>query len=139
MDFALALEPLPYDPAQANRLLAEAGFPKGFDAGDLTPLPPFSTMGESVANDLAAVGIRTRVRTMDRAAFLSAYHEKKLRGLILNITAVLGNAATRIETFVLSTGTYASEAIPTSTTSSGSRRWSAIVASARRCYTRYND
>ena len=107
LDFALALEPLPYDPAQANRLLAEAGYPKGFDAGDLTPLPPFSTMGESVANDLAAVGIRTRVRTMERAAFLSAYHEKKLRGLILNITAVLGNAATRIETFVLSTGTYA--------------------------------
>ena len=92
MDFALALEPLPYDPAQANRLLAEAGYPKGFDAGDLTPLPPFSTMGESVANDLAAVGIRTRVRTMERAAFLSAYHEKKLRGLILNVTAVLRNA-----------------------------------------------
>jgi len=107
LDFALALEPLPYDPAQANRLLAEAGYPKGFAPGDLTRLPPFSTMGESVANNLAAVGIRTRVRTMERAAFLSAYREKKLRGLILNVTAVLGNAATRIETFVLSTGTYA--------------------------------
>jgi hypothetical protein len=30
-------------------------------------------MGESVANDLAAIGIRTRVRAMERAAFLSAY------------------------------------------------------------------
>jgi peptide/nickel transport system substrate-binding protein len=107
LDFALPLEPLPYDPAQAKRLLAEAGYPNGFDAGDLTPLPPFITMGESVANGLAAVGIRTRVRTMERAAFLSAYREKKLRGLILNVTAVLGNAANRIETFVLSTGTYA--------------------------------
>jgi ABC-type transport system substrate-binding protein len=65
------------------------------------------SLGESVVNDLAAVGIRTRVRTMERAAFLSAYREKKLRGLILNVTAVLGNAANRIETFVLSTGTYA--------------------------------
>jgi len=44
---------------------------------------------------------------MERAAFLSTYRQKKLRGLILNVTAVLGNAANRIETFVLSTGTYA--------------------------------
>jgi peptide/nickel transport system substrate-binding protein len=105
--FALVLEPLPYDPAEAKRLLAEAGHPNGFEAGDLTPLPPFVTMGESVANDLAAVGIRTRVRMMERAAFLSTYREKKLQGLILNVTAALGNAATRIETSVLSTGTYA--------------------------------
>jgi peptide/nickel transport system substrate-binding protein len=105
--FALPLEPYPYDPAQAKRLLAEAGYANGFDAGDLTPLPPFVTMGESVANDLAGVGIRTKVRSMERAAYLSAYREKKLRGLILNVTAALGNAATRIETSVLSTGTYA--------------------------------
>ena len=37
---------------------------------------------------------------MERAAYLSAYREKKLRGLILNVTAVLGNAANRIETSV---------------------------------------
>jgi peptide/nickel transport system substrate-binding protein len=72
-----------------------------------TPLPPFVTMGESVANDLAAIGIRTKVRPMERAAYLATYREKKLRGLILNVTAVLGNAANRIETFVVSTGTYA--------------------------------
>jgi hypothetical protein len=44
---------------------------------------------------------------MERAAFLAAWREKKLPGLILNGSGVLGNAATRIETFVLSTGTYA--------------------------------
>jgi ABC-type transport system substrate-binding protein len=64
-------------------------------------------MGEAVANDLAAIGIRSKVRTMERAAYLSAYREKKLRGLILNVTAVLGNAANRLETSVVSTGTYA--------------------------------
>src|SRR5262245_52823206 len=52
MDFALKIEPYPYDPAKARRLLAEAGYPSGFDAGDLTPLPPFTTMGEAVANNL---------------------------------------------------------------------------------------
>src|SRR5262249_46063918 len=107
LEFALPLGAFPYDPAPAKRLLAEAGYPHGFEAGDLTPLPPFVTMGEAVGMSLGAVGIRTTLRPMERAAFLAAWREKKLQGLILNGSGVLGNAATRIETFVLSTGTYA--------------------------------
>jgi peptide/nickel transport system substrate-binding protein len=107
LDFTLRLEPFQYDPARAKRLLAEAGYPNGFDAGDLTPLPPFTTFGEAVANYLGAVGIRTQMRTMERAAFFAALREKKLRGLVLHASAALGNAATRLETYVLSTGTYA--------------------------------
>jgi peptide/nickel transport system substrate-binding protein len=101
MDFALKIEPQPYDPAQAKRLLAEAGYPSGFDGGDLTPLPPFTTMGEAVANNLAAVGIRTRVRGMERAAFMEAWRNKKLGGVIVTVTAAPGNAASRIESFVI--------------------------------------
>jgi peptide/nickel transport system substrate-binding protein len=108
LEFALRLEPSPYDPARAKRLLTEAGYPNGFDAGDLTPLPPFFTMGEAVGNYLGAVGIRTKMRTMERAAFFAAARDKKLPGLILNASGALGNAATRIETYVLSTGAYAS-------------------------------
>src|SRR5262249_49106503 len=80
MDFALRIEPYAYDPEQAKRLLTEAGYPNGFDAGDLTPLPPFTTMGEAVANDLARVGIRTRVRILERATFMEAWRSKKLGG-----------------------------------------------------------
>jgi peptide/nickel transport system substrate-binding protein len=107
MEFALPLEPVPYDPARAKRLLAEAGYPNGFDAGDFNPTPPFYTMAEAIGNYLAAIGIRTQMRTMERAAFMTAWREKKLKGLLMVATAASGNAATRIETFVASTGTYA--------------------------------
>lgn len=107
MEYALRLDPYPYDPAQARRLLAEAGYPNGFDAGDLTPNPPFTTFGESVGSYLAAVGIRTRVRTMERATFYEAWRSKKLTGLILGVSAAPGNASSRLETFVITTGTYA--------------------------------
>ena len=112
MDFALRIEPYPYDLAQAKRLLTEAGYPNGFDAGELTPLPPFTTFGEAVANDLAAVSIRTRVRSMERATFMEAWRAKKLSGLILTVTAAPGNAPSRIENFVLSTAPYATGGYP---------------------------
>jgi peptide/nickel transport system substrate-binding protein len=107
MEFALRLEPYPYDPAQAKRLLTEAGYPNGFDAGDITPLPPFTTMGEAVANYLAAAGIRGRVRTMERATFLESMRAKKLQGVIVMVSAAPGNAAARVESFVISNAPYA--------------------------------
>jgi peptide/nickel transport system substrate-binding protein len=107
MDFALRVEPHPYDPTHAKRLLADAGYPNGFDAGDLTPVPPFTSFGESIANYLTAVGIRSRVRSMERATFFEAWRNKKLTGIIMGASAGLGNAAARLEAFVISTGTYA--------------------------------
>jgi len=107
MDFALPVEPVPYDPQHAKQLLAEAGYPHGFDAGDLVPIPPAFTVGEAVVNDLQAVGIRVRMRPMDRAAFYTAWREKKLRGLIVTASGASGNAATRVEAFISSQGAYA--------------------------------
>jgi peptide/nickel transport system substrate-binding protein len=104
---SIPIEPYPYDPVKAKQLLTEAGYPNGFDAGDLTPGPPFFARGEMVANYLAAVGIRTKLRMMERAAFQAAQNAKQLRGLAILGSGRYGSAATRIEEAVVSTGTFA--------------------------------
>jgi peptide/nickel transport system substrate-binding protein len=105
--FALPLDPHPYDPAKAKQLLAEAGYPNGFDAGELYPWPPYTAFSEAVGGYLGAVGIRVRLRTMERAAFYSALASKKLKGLCVCINAVYGNAASRIAQTVPSDGAFA--------------------------------
>ncbi len=106
MDYALQTEPVAYDPEKAKKLLAEAGYPKGFDAGELVPIPPFFVVGEAVVNYLNAVGIRVKMRTMERAAFYAAWREKKLKGLFVTGAGASGNAATRVEAFIYSKGAY---------------------------------
>ena len=106
-EFALPIEPDPYDPVQAKKLLAEAGYPNGFDAGDLYPLPPYFSTGESLVNYLGAAGIRMKLRTMERAAFYSALQSKKLKGVCFCSVAIYGNASTRIAENVPSNGSYA--------------------------------
>src|SRR5207247_6020635 len=63
----ISFDPPPYDPKRARELLAEAGHPNGFDSGDFYPFPPYTSMGEALAGYLQAVGIRTRIQTMERA------------------------------------------------------------------------
>jgi peptide/nickel transport system substrate-binding protein len=112
LDFAKVYEPHAYDPTLAKKLLAEAGYPNGFDAGDLTPFPPFFSLAEAVGNYLQAVGIRTRMRTMERASFLTAWREHKIKGVIMGLGAPAGNAATRIEVYVTKGGIYSSGEVP---------------------------
>ena len=107
MEFALQVEPPAFDPARARKLLAEAGHPNGLDAGDLVPIPPFFTMAEAVVNYLKAVGIRTKMRPMERATFYAAWREKKLRGLFITGVGNSGNAASRVQEFIYSKGAYA--------------------------------
>jgi peptide/nickel transport system substrate-binding protein len=107
MDFALQVPPPPYDPQKARQLLAEAGYPNGIDAGEFTPIPGFSTVGEGALNNLNAVGIRVRMRLTERAAFYAAWQEKKLRGLFMTAVGNSGNAASRVESFMYSKGPYA--------------------------------
>jgi peptide/nickel transport system substrate-binding protein len=98
---------VPYDPARAKQLLAEAGYPGGFDAGDFWLDAGAGAYGEAVLNYLQAAGIRAKLRPLERAGFLQAYRDKKLKNIVYGLSGVFGNAATRIESFTWSKGAYA--------------------------------
>jgi len=96
-----------HDVAKAKQLLAEAGYPNGFDAGDLWCDGSTAAYAEPTLNYLLGVGIRARMRPLERAAFLKAASEKKLKNIVWGLSGIFGNAATRMEPFVVSTGAYA--------------------------------
>ena len=96
-----------FDPEQAAHLLAEAGFPSGFDAGFYTCDSAYANLGEAVINNLTAVGIRARLRPLERASFFAGYGDKKFKNIIQGASGAFGNLATRLEAFVVKGGTYA--------------------------------
>ena len=71
------LQPYPFDPQKAKQLLAEAGYPNGFEL-DLWYMPvsrPYfptpKPIAEAFAADLSAIGIRVNLQTKDWAAYLA--------------------------------------------------------------------
>ena len=95
-----------YDPAQAKQLLADAGYPNGFDAGFYNCDSSYANLGEAVLNNLGEVGIRTKLRPLERAAYIKAYTEKSYKNIIQAGPAGFGNAATRLESHAVTGGTF---------------------------------
>ncbi|OLC00919.1 MAG: hypothetical protein AUH30_01375 [Candidatus Rokubacteria bacterium 13_1_40CM_68_15] len=107
MEYYWAPPAYTYDVARAKQLLAEAGYPNGFDAGELSGDMVYgSAIGEPVAGFLQAVGIRARLRLIERTAFFKEQSEKKLRHVVQTQSGVPGNAATRIEQYAVSGGYF---------------------------------
>jgi len=97
-----------YDPAKATQLLAEAGYPAGFDAGEHYVDSSYTNFGEAVLDNLLAVGIRAKLRPLERAAFFEGYSNQKFKsGIVQAASAAFGNAATRLAAFVVKGGPYA--------------------------------
>jgi peptide/nickel transport system substrate-binding protein len=96
----------PYDPARTKKLLTEAGYPNGFDAGDYYCDASYANLSEAVVNYLKAAGIRTQLRPLERAAFIAQNRDKKLKNVIQTASGAAGNAATRLDAFVAAGGTF---------------------------------
>jgi peptide/nickel transport system substrate-binding protein len=103
-EFYWAPPQYPHDPARARQLLAETGYPKGFDAVEVATDAVFAPEAETVINGLQAIGIRARLRPMERASFYKADQDKQFKRLVRVGSGAAGNAATRIEAFVISGG-----------------------------------
>ena len=97
---------IPFDRARAKQLLAEAGYPNGFDAGDFTCDAVHAGIAEPVANDLQAAGFRLKLRPLERASYNKGQVEKAFKNLVLSASAAFGNAPTRLEAFVVAGGAY---------------------------------
>jgi peptide/nickel transport system substrate-binding protein len=95
-----------YDPAKAKQLLAAAGHPNGFDAGEYYCDFSYANLAEAVLNNLQAVGIRAKLRPLERAAFFKGYSEKSYKNIIQGGSGAFGNAATRLQAFVVKGGPY---------------------------------
>ena len=95
-----------YDPKKAKQLLAEAGHPNGFDAGEFYVDASYSNVAEVLLNNFAEIGIKSRLRPLERAAFFKAYGDKSLKNIIYGGSGAFGNAATRLEAFYVKGGTY---------------------------------
>ncbi|HET7883410.1 MAG TPA: ABC transporter substrate-binding protein [Acetobacteraceae bacterium] len=101
-----------YDPDKAKQLLAEAGYPNGFDAGYYNCDGSYANLAEATNNYLGAVGIRAKLRPFERVSFNQQFADKKLRNIIQAGSGSFGNAATRFETFIVKGGAYAYGSYP---------------------------
>jgi peptide/nickel transport system substrate-binding protein len=102
------------DVARATQLMNEAGFPTGFEVEALTPLPPYGSMGERMITQLREIGIRTKLATMERAAFLAKVGEgpDAFKGIVLHASGAPGDAAGRVRSWATCNGSSSRTCVP---------------------------
>jgi peptide/nickel transport system substrate-binding protein len=94
-------------PGQGQAASGRGRLPEGLRCGDFWCDAATSRTAEAVLNYLQAVGIKTKLRPVERAGFMKSYQEKKLKNIIYGLSGIAGNAATRIEPYATSGGIYA--------------------------------
>lgn len=81
------LPPIPYDPERARRLLAEAGYPNGFDltvvaSSGWKPANELPKVMEILANYWEAIGLKPKIVPMDKGEQTTLFNAGKMAGKV---------------------------------------------------------
>ncbi len=97
VEYALEWPEFEFNVAKAKALMKEAGHPNGFKVDWLTVVPNYFSRGERVISQLKAIGIDTRLQTMERGVYLKKLSTglKEWPGvqIIMNATRIGGSWA----------------------------------------------
>lgn len=97
----------PCDPAKAKELLAEAGYPNGFDMtiAVVSSYQPHMDTAEVIVEQLRAIGVNASVQPMDNATWLSdVYVGRNFQATITGLDAKNVTARAMLERFVSDNG-----------------------------------
>jgi ABC-type transport system substrate-binding protein len=99
---------------KAKQLLADAGVANGFEVSKLTPLGGYDSWGERLVTQLRAIGVKTQLNILERAAFYEALApgEKHIKGFVMQLSGSPGDAAARVRENTLCKGTFSSLCLP---------------------------
>ncbi|MGV8855876.1 MAG: ABC transporter substrate-binding protein [Devosia sp.] len=76
----LSLQPYPYDVEKAKALLAEAGYPDGFEIRMSYPtnMTQIQEQAQAIASDLEKIGLKVTLDPLDRAVMSERYKNREL-------------------------------------------------------------
>lgn len=97
------LAPYPYDPAEARRLLAEAGYPDGL-ALTMDVTTGSAQIGEIVAGQLADIGVRVTLRPLEVSLFNAQWTSGRTGDLVGASWGAAGDPQAYLEMLVHSDG-----------------------------------